>query len=302
MELADQLHRLYTTEHGDALAHGIAALMRSDATATAFTGEDSAWYGREAILQGWLLPEFTRHSAYRKKPGPIWTAGHDIAVFHLVSCEPADGRQAQWLGLDVFETDGEHLTHARFANDTIARHTLDRSIDVAPMWDDIAHCWSPVTTAANRVGMAQVTELKSSLLDTTTRYRRITDMFTDDIDIWSWEVEGLLHLTGKTAVVDGFWEPLYPLMPDFYEAVERPIIMGNALAMVQNPSGTFTDDTGKTTFSAWYNIDIYLFDEHRVGKLIFARDTLKDQNQLLAAFADSPPPALADSIHLAPFK
>lgn len=300
--IAARLDELYATHQGEDLAHATAALMAPHATAMAFTGGDDAWSGRDAIRDGWLLPEAARHAGYRKRPGPIWTAGTDIAVFHVVSCEPEPGRTAQWLGLDVFETDGEQITKARFGNDTLARESLDRSVDVDPMWKDLRGLWSPTTTAANRVGMARVVEHKSSLLDTTTRYRRITDLLTPEADIWSWEFDGLLHLDGRDAVVDGFWEPLYPLMPDFYEAVDRAIVFGNALLMAQYPSGTFTNGAGKQTFSAWYNLDIYVFDEERISHLVFARDTLKDQRQLLSAFRDSTPPELADSIHLAPFK
>jgi hypothetical protein len=299
-ELASRLRAIYAEASGDQFATRIAALFAEESWATAFNGGDNRWHGPRDILEQWLLPETTTHPGYRRDPGPMWVTGTDILIFSKVSCSVEAGSRAEWLAVDVFETSGGRIVGARFGNDTIARHNLGRQIDATGMWAAIEASWSPVTTAANRIGMKFVTDQKSAPGTAEERYRPIMERQTDDCEMWSWEVEGLLRFSGREAVDRDFWEPLFPLIPDFVEAVEQPMIFGNALLLVQNPGGTFTNARGERTFSAWYNLDIYLFQGDRVHRLFFARDTLKDETQMLAAF-DGAPPSLPDSIHLAPF-
>ncbi|MEZ5156391.1 MAG: nuclear transport factor 2 family protein [Solirubrobacterales bacterium] len=302
-ELAAQLREAYENLGGEELAEAIHSLCSPDVQATAFTGGDDAWSGRDQLLEGWLKPEFTRHPGYRKELGRIWVSGRHVAFFHVVRCSPEPDVSADWLGLDIFRLaeGGDAIAQARFYGDTIARAELDRVVDAEELWAAIDRCWSPVTTAANRIGMKQVTELKSIARPSSAeRYGHVSSLIEPDAELWSWEAEGLIHLEGSEAIDTEFIAPLLPLLPDFYEAVEETIVFGNALVMIQNPSGTFTTDDGRSTFSAWYNCDIYVFREQRISCLLFGRDTLKDRRQMLAAFDDEVPD-VADSVHLAPF-
>jgi hypothetical protein len=296
--VADLIDDAYSNASGEELAERIGALLSEDAEATAWTGADDHWYGREEIIDGWLRAEARRFPSYRKRLGRIRVGGPNIAVFHVVSCEPAPDTVAEWLALDLFRVNGEGLIQdARFNNDTVSRAQLDRTIDANAMWAAIDETWSPVTTAANRVGMQQVRELKSVVRPTRERYDDLMRMFEPDIELWSWEADQLLHLVGVDAVNEEFIEALFPLLPDFYEAVGRCYVFGNAFVMPQNPCGTFEDASGRRTFSAWYNCDIYVFREQRVHALFFARDTLKDRSQMLAAFGELGP-RVPSSLHL----
>lgn len=300
-DLVSRIATVYREAGGERFATGLAALFAPESWATAFTGGDDRWYGPEAILEGWLRPEATRHTDYRRVPGPVWVTGTDVLLFSKVTCTTSAGTRAEWLAVDAFECAGGRITGARFGDDTVARRDLDRRVDTTAMWAAIDACWSPTTTAANRVGMKHVTDQKGASGTAEERYRPIMERQAPDCQMWSWEVAGLAHLAGRQAVDDEFWAPLFPLIPDFVEAVERVTVFGNALLMVQNPAGTFTDADGRRTFSAWDNLDVYVFEGDRVHRLFFARDTLKDETQMLAAFRGGPPPGLAGSIHLAPF-
>jgi hypothetical protein len=299
-ELASRLQAIYTEAVGDQFATSLAALFGDESWATAFNGGDNRWYGPDEILEQWLLPETTKHPDYRRNLGPVWLTGTDILIFSKVSCSVEVGSRAEWLAVDVYQTSGGKIASARFGNDTIARQNPNRQVDATGMWASIEASWSPVTTAANRIGMKFVIDQKSAPGTAEERYRPIMERGTADCEMWSWEVEGLKHFADREAIDRGFWDPLFPLIPDFVEAIEQPLIFGNALLLVQNPGGTFTNARGDRTFSAWYNLDIYVFEEDRVNRLFFARDTLKDETQMLAAF-DGAPPNLPDSIHLAPF-
>ncbi|MFF0516977.1 hypothetical protein [Streptomyces sp. NPDC004250] len=300
-DLVSRLRAIYSETNGETFATSLVALFAEESWATAFDGSDNRWYGPRKILEQWLLPETETHRDYRRDLGPVWVSGTNVLIFSKVSCSVGSGPDAEWLALDVFQTSDGRIVSARFGNDTIARQSLDRQIDATGMWAAIEASWSPVTTAANRVGMKFVTDQKSAPGTAEERYRPIMERQTDDCQMWSWEVDGLLHLADREAVDRDFWEPLFPLIPDFVEAVEQPLIFGNALLLVQNPAGTFTNAHGQHTFSAWYNLDIYVFEGDRVNRLFFARDTFKDETQMLAAFDGAPPPDLPGSIHLAPF-
>lgn len=295
--VADALRSACAESTGLELASRIGALLAEDAEATAWTGGDDTWFGRDEILESWLRPEMERHPGYRKDVGPVWVSASHIAMFQVVSSEPPVGNTAQWLGLDVFRVRDGSIVHAAFYNDTFARAALDRAVDPLPMWKAIDARWSSTTTAANRVGMKQIQEIKSVVRPARACYDDLMAMFEPDIDLWSWEADRLLHLAGRDTVNGEFIEPLFPLMPDFYEAVGDCVVFGNALVMPQCPSGTFEGANGRRTFSAWYNCDIYVFREHRVQSLYFARDTLKDEQQMKAAFEGTRPLA-SSSLHM----
>lgn len=303
-ELASNLRKMYETLVGEDLAKEIGSLFSADAEATAFTGGDDAWAGRDEIFEHWLLPEFTRHPGFHKVVGRVWVEGHRIAIFHKNRCRPSPDSHAEWLGLDLYRTgeDGMRLVHARFCSDTVARSELDRVVNADAFWGAIDARWSPTTTAGNRVGMRQVIELKSIAGGSSTeRYEHLLSLIEPDAELWSWEPDELVHLRGREAIENEFVAPLLPLLPDFYEALEEAIVFGNALVMIQNPSGTFTTADGRRVFSAWYNCDVYLFREERIECLLFGRDTLKDRRQMLAALGGEAP-AIEDSLHLSPFR
>jgi hypothetical protein len=111
------------------------------------------------------------------------------------------------------------------------------------------------------------------------RIAGFVSMLAPDAVQTSWEPEGIILLPDPKTISARFQEGLLKVIPDFWETVRRQVIIGNMLVLMQVPSGNLVLPDDKTKYCAWYNCDVFFFDNDRIKYILFQRDVMYDQSQ-----------------------
>jgi hypothetical protein len=67
---------------------------------------------------------------------------------------------------------------------------------------------------------------------------------------------------------------------NFWETVRRVVIIGNAIALLQAPSGNVTLANNQQKFCAWYNCDFFFFEAEKIKYLLFQEDIMYRRSQV----------------------
>lgn len=274
---------VYQTTEGQNWVNGMSQLLDPDAVMLQWSGKQvMPARGSQAIVAH-LNQEASQFPGLKKKIGRFMTAdgmalsGSDpyptvLILFYETSFHPLQSQPWVWAGCDIITVQQGKIIDWRIEEDTHMKWVKHPTkIDMANEYRIIDQFWRPQTTTNERVGMSYILDLKRTVMPTEKRGELLLARMKDSMQQSTWEPDGILYLKNKAEIKGMFFDGLIAILPDFYEHVERTLVAGNALIMLQNPSGT----QGKN-HRAWYNCDIYFFDGPDIAALLFQRDTQMD--------------------------
>ncbi len=279
-----KLLSVFAQYHGTELSQALAPLLSTNLQSLIWNGKEAEQYTtKDAFLNSYLLPTLKKYTSYQKIVGRHLLANNTLIIFYQTKTTTKDNQSTAWAGCDIYQFRNGKIINLRIQPDTITRAQATNDVAIEKEYEAISTHYSPKTTAQNRIGMMKLIDLKRATISSKERLQKIIAMMAPNVVQTTWEPQGILYLDSIAKIKKLFQADLLQLYPDFYEGIENYIISGNALIMLQNPSGTMTNGTGKKSFNAWYNCDIYFFGG-KTGKeityLLFQRDTLMDDRQL----------------------
>lgn len=284
-----QLIKVFQQDQGKVMRANFENMLSDNMAALVWTGKDAKQYlGKTHFVINYLMPEVDQYKNYKKIVGRtmigLSPSSHDpvLVVFYKTQVITKEGLSQSWAGCDLYTFRNGKIVFARIQPDTMTRWNKSDNANLEKTYQLIDKYHKEQTSAANRIGMFSLLDLKQTKMKSSKRIKAIVKMMSPDVVQTSWEPEGIVFLPNVKAIKKMFQKNLLKLFPDFYEGVESYIISGNALVMLQNPSGTMKKKSGPS-FNAWYNCDIYFFGG-KTGKeinyLLFQRDTYSDHRQL----------------------
>jgi hypothetical protein len=95
-----------------------------------------------------------------------------------------------------------------------------------------------------------------------------------------WRPEGIAFFPDADAIETDFKQTVLTSTLNFWETVRRVVIIGNAIALLQAPSGTVTLANNARKFCAWYNCDLFFFEAEKIKYLLFQEDIMYRRSQV----------------------
>jgi hypothetical protein len=105
-------------------------------------------------------------------------------------------------------------------------------------------------------------------------------LLTSDAVQTFWQPEGIAFFPDPHAIETSFEQIVLATALNFWETVRRVVIIGNAIVLLQAPSGTVTLANNQQKFCAWYNCNPLFFAAEKVKYLLFQEDILYRRSQM----------------------
>ena len=136
------------------------------------------------------------------------------------------------------------------------------------------------TTAANLAGMGLLMCYKNTMMLPPQRMGVLIPMLASDAVQTYWRPEGIAFFPDPHAIETNFDQIVLATTLNFWETVRRVVIIGNAIVLLQVPSGTVTLANNRQKFCAWYNCNVVFFAAEKVKYLLFQEDIMYRRSQL----------------------
>jgi SnoaL-like protein len=274
----DLVDRLQGDLHGTDLERLI-DVMHSGVRTIAWTGaQELDVVGPAAYRDTYLAPYLEANSDFKMSITKVLTNGTEVVTFYDVAAT-VDGNPSAWSGCNVYFTDGERIVEQWIEQDLWWRSRKSPTVNSKIMAEQLERHFNPETTAANLAGMGRFVSWKNTMMPSAERIAGFVSMLAPDAVQTSWEPEGIILLPDPKTISAKFQEGLLKVIPDFWETVRRQVIIGNMLVLMQVPSGNLVLPDDKTKYCAWYNCDVFFFDNDRIKYILFQRDVMYDQSQ-----------------------
>jgi hypothetical protein len=272
------MRRLLGTLNGADLEK-LSELMHPAVRTIAWTGSTELdVVGPTAYRDGYLAPYLRANPDFAMSITKVLSNGLDLVAFYDVSAM-VDGKRSTWSGCNVYLTDGERIIEQWIEQDLWWRKRASPTVNSSVMREQLERNFKPDTTAANLAGMGRFISYKNTMMPSPQRIAGFIDMLAPDAAQTSWEPDGTILLPDSQTIRAKFQDGMLRAIPDFWETVRRVVIIGNMLALMQVPSGHLRVSDNKTKYCAWYNCDVFFFDEDRIKYILFQRDVMYDLAQ-----------------------
>jgi hypothetical protein len=257
----------------------LADLMHPAARTLAWTGAvELDVIGPAAFRNDYLTPYRRANPDFRMSISKVLTNGTEVVAFYDVSAT-VDGSPSMWSGCTLYVTDGERITEQWIAQDLWWRSRRSPTVNSRLMLEQLERNFKPRTTAANLAGMGRFISYKNTMMPSAQRIAGFVGLLAPDAVQTSWEPEGTIVLPSPKAISAKFQDGLLKVIPDFWETVRRAVTIGNMLVLMQVPSGNLVLPGSKPKYCAWYNCDIFFFEDDHIKYILFQRDVMYDQSQ-----------------------
>jgi hypothetical protein len=234
--------------------------------------------GPAAYRDVYLAPYLAANPDFKMSVTKVLTNGTEVVAFYDVAAT-VDGSPSAWSGCSVYFTDGARILEQWIEQDLWWRSRKSPTVNSKIMQEQLERHFTPETTAANLAGMGRFVSWKNTMMMSAERVAGFMSMLAPDAVQTSWEPEGTILLPDPKTIGAKFQDGLLKAIPDFWETVRRQAIIGNMLVLTQVPSGNLVLPGGKTKYCAWYNCDVFFFDDDRIKYILFQRDVMYDQSQ-----------------------
>jgi hypothetical protein len=261
---------------------GLSDLMHVSVRTIAWTGSvELDVVGAAAYHERYLAPYLRSNPDFKMTITKVLTNGIDVVAFY-VSSATVDGKPSTWCGCNLYITDGERLIEHWIEQDLWWRSRRSPSANFQIMLEQLERVFRPQTTAANLAGMGRFVSYKNTIMSSSRRIAGFVDFLAPDAVQTSWEPEGVIFLPNPKTIAAKFEDGLLRAIPDFWETVRRVVIVGNMLVLTQVPSGGLVVSSNNTKYCAWYNCDIFFFEDDCIKYVLFQRDVMYDLSQTSA--------------------
>jgi hypothetical protein len=271
--------RLQGTLHGIDLEK-LADLMHPAVRTIAWTGSTELdVVGPSAYLAGYLTPYLRENPQFQMTVTNVLSNGIELIAFYDVSAL-VDGKTSAWSGCNVYLTDGERIVEQWVQQDLWWRSRSSPTVNSRIVMEQVERNFKEETTAANLAGMGLVTCYKNTMMPAPQRMAVLIPLLASDAVQTFWQPEGIAFFPDPHAIEINFEQTVLATTLNFWETVRRVVIIGNAIALLQAPSGNVTLANNQQKFCAWYNCDFFFFEAEKIKYLLFQEDIMYRRSQV----------------------
>ena len=252
----------------------LAELMHPAVRTIAWTGgTELDVLGPSAYLASYLTPYLRENPQFQMTVTKVLSNGIELIAFYDVSAL-VDGKTSVWSGCNVYLTDGEHIVEQWIQQDLWWRSRSAPTVNSRIVMEQIERNFKEETTAANLAGMGLLMCYKNTMMSAPQRTAVLFPLLASDAVQTFWQPDGIAFFPTS------FDQIVLSTTLNFWETVRRVVIIGNAIVLLQAPSGTVTLANNQQKFCAWYNCNVVFFAAEKVKYLLFQEDIMYRRSQL----------------------
>jgi hypothetical protein len=192
--------------------------------------------GPSAYLASYLTPYLRENPQFRMTVGKVLSNGIELIAFYDVSAL-VDGKTSVWSGCNVYLTDGERIVEQWIQQDLWWRSRSSPTVNSRIALEQIERNFKEETTAANLAGMGLLMCYKNTMMQAAQRIGVLIPLLASDAVQTFWKPEGIAFLPDPHAIEVNFAQTVLTTTLNFWETVRRVVIVGNAITLLQAPSG-----------------------------------------------------------------
>ena len=258
----------------------LADLMHPAVRTIAWTGSTELdVVGPSAYLASYLAPYLRENPQFQMTVTKVLTNGIELIAFYDVSAL-IDGKTSVWSGCNVYLTDGERMVEQWIQQDLWWRSRSSPTVNSRIVTEQLERNFKEQTTAANLSGMGRLVSYKNTMMLAPQRIAVLIPLLAPDAIQTFWKPEGIVFLPDPHAIELNFEQTVLGTTRDFWETVRRVVIVGNAIALLQAPSGNVIRADSQKKFCAWYNCDLFFFEAEKIKYLLFQEDIMYHLSQI----------------------
>jgi hypothetical protein len=235
--------------------------------------------GPSAYLASYLTPYLNENSQFRMTVTKVLGNGIELIAFYDVSAL-VNGKTSVWSGCNVYLTDGERIVEQWIQQDLWWRSRALPTVNSRIVMEQIDRNFKEHTTAANLSGMGLLMCYKNTMMLPPQRMGVLIPMLASDAVQTYWRPEGIAFFPDPHAIETNFDQIVLATTLNFWETVRRVVIIGNAIVVLQAPSGNIALANNQQKFCAWYNCDLFFFEAEKIKYLLFQEDILYRRSQM----------------------
>jgi hypothetical protein len=258
----------------------LADLMHPAVRTIAWTGSTELdVVGPSAYLASYLTPYLHENPQLQVTVTKVLSNGIELIVFYDASAL-VDGKTSVWSGCNVYLTDGERIVEQWIQQDLWWRSRASPTVNSRIVMEQVERNFKEETTAANLAGMGLLMCYKNTMMLAAQRIAVLIPLLAPDAVQTFWRPEGIAFFPDPRAIETDFKQTVLNETLNFWETVRRVVIIGNAIALLQAPSGTVTLANNAQKFCAWYNCDLFFFEAEKIKYLLFQEDIMYRRSQV----------------------
>jgi hypothetical protein len=258
----------------------LADLMHPAVRTIAWTGTTELdVVGPSAYLATYLTPYLRENPQFRLTVTKVLSNGIELIAFYDASAL-VNGKTSVWSGCNVYLTDGERIVEQWIQQDLWWRSRSAQTVNSRIVMEQVERNFKEETTAANLAGMGLLMCYKNTMMPAPQRMAVLIPLLASDAVQTFWQPDGIAFFPDPHAIETSFDQIVLATTLNFWETVRRVVIIGNAIVLLQAPSGTVTLANNQQKFCAWYNCNILFFAAEKVKYLLFQEDILYRRSQL----------------------
>jgi hypothetical protein len=235
--------------------------------------------GPSAYLTGYLRPYLRENPQFQMTVTKVLSNGIELIAFYDVSAV-IDGKTSVWSGCNVYLTDGERIVEQWIQQDLWWRSRSSPTVNSGVVMEQIGRSFKEETTAANLAGMGLLMCYKNTMMLASQRIGVLIPLLASGAAQTFWKPEGIVFYPDPRAIEINFEQTVLATTLNFWETVRRVVIIGNAIALLQAPSGNLTLANNPPRFCAWYNCDLFFFEAEKIKYLLFQEDIMYRRLQM----------------------